>query len=259
MKKILPNGPLIALCGGMAAMLLRFWFLLDGVDESGLYPRFHIAWILVCVLAAAMTLFFLLLSRQTDRQRPYEENFPASAIAATAYLAAALGIGIVSLRGFLAASDLWGRLTHSLGLVCCGLLAWGGYLRLKGKPLPGLIHALPTLFFALRMFLIGKRMSADPETALFLFRFLASMATTLACYQLWGFSAEAGDRRKSCFWSLTAGFLCLTAAPGAEDLLLYAGVALWLLLDICSLQPPVLAPEGEEIPQAATPQEQDEP
>ena len=84
---------------------------------------------------------------------------------------------------------------------------------------------------------------------LFLPQAAALTASALASYQLWGFAADCGDRRKSLFWSLTAGCLCLAAAPGAH--VMYAAVGLWHLLSHCAL---TLLPEEiiEECPEESS-------
>ncbi len=229
MKKYLPFAHYIAAGLGGIALALRLWMLSGGTDDRGLYPD-HFTWPLVCIISLGAVVFFWLLSRQADPVRPYRENFPASILGAAGHLAAALALAITGLGLFGSA-----LLSAILALLAAAALALGGYLRYLGKRPPCLVHAVPTAFFALQLFTLGKDVGAEPETHLFLFPFLATVALMLASYQLWGIDVKEGNRQKSLFWSLTAGYLCLVAIPSSG--LLYLGCGLWMLTNLCSLMP----------------------
>ena len=117
-----------------------------------------------------------------------------------------------------------------------GGLLLAAYCRLQGKKPHFLCHAAPAAFFALRLFLLGKELGAEPEVSRYLFEMLASLAMVPACYQLWGFDVDLGKRDKCLFWMLTAAYLCIVAIVGMENWLLYLCCAAWLLTGCCKLQ-----------------------
>ncbi len=231
---ILPGVKYLAPILGAIAMVLRMLMLVSGTDDRGLYPHHHPAWILLCILSVAVTLFFFLLSRKTDARRPYRANFPASPTGAFGHLAAALAMGITSI---LEISENLGLLMCILGLGSSLALALGGWLRLRGRKPDFYVHMLPCFYLAVRIFSLGRVLGAEPEASRYLFRFLAVLACMVAAYQLWGFDVGLGNRNKSIFWSLTASFLCLAAVPGSPDGLLHVGLAVWLLTNLCDLAP----------------------
>ncbi len=243
MRNLLSKIPAIAFLGGMAAALLRLWMLLGGVDENGLYPKFHIAWLLIWLLAAAMILLFWRVSKLADE--PYDAILTPT-LGAAGHLLATWGIAYTNLMALLDQPGPWELALCSLGLASAFLIGFGGILRLKGKQQHFLTHALSTLYFALRVFFMGKTLGAEPEMSRFLLQFMASLSMLLACYQLWGFDVGSGSRQKRMFWSLTAAFLCMAAVPGAKEVALYAGVSQWLLFDMGALQPEKPAEEAEE-------------
>ncbi len=253
MKKLLPYAPIFALLLGAVSMSLRFWMLSGGTDDQGLYPAGHPAWILVCLLCVCSVCLFFIMSHRTERRRTYRDNFPASVPAAAGNLAAALGIAVSSI-GRWESSALIGI----FGLLCSGLLVYSGLLRLQGRKRPFLIPAALCLFLALQVFSMGRLLGAEPQLSRFLFPFLAVGALLPACYHQWGFDVNSGDRCKSLFWQLTGGYLCLAAVPGSNAWPLYLGAGLWLLTDVCSLQPirrNAARPTAEEASEAEAPED----
>ncbi len=251
MKKLVPNAPFFALILGGISMGLRLWMLAGGTDDQGLYPRLHPAWILLCLLSVSALCLFFILSHRTERRRTYKDNFPASRAAFVGNLAAALGIAVTGIRQWSSSAEALAALTGLWGLLCSGLLVYAALLRLRGNKRPFFIPAALCLFFALQIFTTGRLLGSQPELSRYLFPFLAVLAMLLASYQQWGFDVNQGDRCKSLFWNLTGAYLCLVAAPGSAAWAMYVGVALWLLTDLCSLQPIRRNPAPEEVPDPA--------
>ncbi len=234
MRNALKNAHLIGLTCGAVGILLRLWMLLGGTDDRDLYPADHPAWILLCLVSLCAVIFFFLLSRHTEPRRSYKNNFPASGLGAAGYLAAATGIAV---SGFAHFGDFLGNLTGIAAILSALALIFGGWQRLQGNRTTFLSHALPCLYLVLRVFTMGRILGAEPETSRYLFSFLATLASLLACYELWGFDVGLGHRNNSIFWSLTAAYLCLAAMPGDSDRLAYLGLALWFLSNLCNLKP----------------------
>lgn len=234
MKKYLPYADYLAAGAGILAALLRQWLLVTGMDSKGLYPAAHPGWIgYLLVMVAAIALFFL-LTRTCSDSTGWENNFPTGSFPILGQMAAACGIVIYCLP--LLQSDGMGLICSILGLFAAGALLVLSWQRFQQKPPFAPAYLLPCLFFALQLFLLGKQYGTETQLLCFLPQFLACAASALASYELMGFAAEAGNRRKSLFLSLSAAALCFAAAPGAHWM--YAAVGLWHLLGHCTLSEP---------------------
>lgn len=231
MKKYLRFADAIVLLGGAFGMLLRMWLVLGGTDEKGLYPANHISSILLGIFSIAMVAAIWLMTRQVGNNPSFHSNFPSAIANAAGAAVAALGFAVTGF-GMLGAGDALSSICGFLGLLAAAALLLGAWSRYQKKKSHFICHLLPCLFFALRVFAMGRELGAEPEANRYLYRFLASLAVIPACYQLWGFDVNEGDRSKSLFWSLTAAYLCLIATPGSVEWLLYLTVAIWLLASL---------------------------
>lgn len=234
MKKYLRYADVIVLFAGALGLLLRLIMRLGGTDDRGLYPAHHPAWIILCLFSIAVVAVLWLVTRQVGADNRYQKNFPASLPGAIGTALAAVGIAVTAIDAF--GSEVLEILVGILGLCSAAVLLLAAWHRRLGKKPPFLCHALPAVFFALRIFLLGKDLGDEPEYSRFLFEMLASLALVPACYQFWGFDVDLGKRNKCLFWSLTAAYLCIVAIVGMENWLLYLTCGAWLLTSTCSLQ-----------------------
>lgn len=247
MKKYLPFADYLAAGAGILAALLRQWLLVTGVDSKGLYPAAHPGWIgYLLVMAAAIAILFL-LTRTCGQRTGWENNFPTGSFPILGQMAAACGIAIYCLP--LLQGNRMELICGISGLFAAGALLVLSWQRFQQKPPFAPAYLLPCLFFALHLFLLGKQYRTETQLLCFLPQFLAYAASALASYEQMGFAAEAGNRRKSLFLSLSAAALCFAAAPGTHWM--YAAVGLWHLLGHCTLTEPI-----EETAEAESPEEE---
>lgn len=240
----------VLLCGGVAA-LLRLWMLSGGTDDRGLYPANHPGWVMACLLGVLAVVGFFLLSRQA------QSHVPIYPLRALGNLAAAVGIALTALGDLATVSDKLGLICGYAGLASTLVLLLASCQQLFGKIPHFISHMLPCVYFALRSFLLGRVLGAEPELCRFLFELLAFLAMIPACYQLWGFDVDAGDAQKSTFWSMTAAFLCIAATAGSENAVLYASLAVFLLTNFPALQPQPA--EAAEVTEAEVTEEEAQP
>jgi hypothetical protein len=251
-KKFLPYANYLAASAGVAGALLHRWYLSAGPDSSGLYPAAHpgtIGYVLV-ILAAGVALF--LMTQDCGKNGSWRPNFPGGLLPAIGQLLAAAGLliyGIPKLELF------WSVNAVSAALAVCSALALVIVTVLQHQKQDGfgILYLLPCLFFALQLFLVGKTSSTETQLPLYLPQVLACAFSALACYEIIGFGAGIGNRRKSLFWSLSAAMLCI-AAGAAHWYFLPLG--LWQLASHCTLStPPEETPEEEPDPATETPEE----
>ncbi len=245
MKKFLRFANLMALLAGGLGMLLMVWLRSGGPDERGLYPARHPAWTIVLLLTLAMPVLFWLLSRTAGSSNTYKVNFPTSWLAAIGYALAGSGMLITSVS-FLGNGQVLDTLTGFAGILGGVLLLGGIYTRFTGRTLPISLHSVVCVFFALELFRMGQTLGAEPEMCRYLFSFLAILSALPACYWLWSFDVDMGNRTKCLFWCLAAGYSNLVAIIGNEHWLLNLGVALWMLTALPRLQLPRRPRPAEE-------------
>ena len=232
MMKCLRYARYVVLGAGGIGLLLRLWLLQVGTDARGLYPAGHVSQILLLLMTLA-TLVFLLLTRSTGTGGHFASNFPKSVLTAAGNWVTALMLLWVNLPLLTDMSDVLGCIGGIFGLLAALALVIVGWHRLKGKQPGAPVHVLPCLYFLVLTFQMARQFGAEPELIRFLPQFLAVAASALAGYQLWGFDVGAGNRRKSLFWSFTAGYFSLVAIPGGG--LLYGALAVWHLTGHCAL------------------------
>ncbi len=256
MKKYLRYADVFVLFTGALGLLMRLLVLLGGTDDKALYPAHHPAWIIACILAVLVVPALWLLTRQVGKDNRYEANFPRS-------IPGAVGSGLAAVAVLVTALQIPnGQLLGGLGCVT-GLLAAAGfglvaYCRFAGKKPHFAGFFLPCVFFTLRVFLLGQTLGAEPEAFRYLFEMLANLAMIPACYHMWGFTVDLGDRDKCLFWTLTAAFLSIVAIPDPEGWMLHLGCAAMLMTNLCPLtvlRKQVRQPEEEEIPETAEPEQ----
>ena len=241
MKKYLPYANYLAAAAGVTAGLLHKWALAAGTDSKGLYPIAHSGWIGYLLIVAAVTAAIFYLTRSCGQHPGWAGNFSGGLLPILGYAAAACGILVCSLPLLQGA-----RLSLICGVV--GLCSAGVLLvlslQLYQKKTPFTIALLiPCLFFALQLVLLGKQYGTETQLMRYLPQFLAFATSCLACYEQIGFGVEAGSRKKSLFWSLSAAALCFAAMSSQW---IFAALGLWHLLGHCSLAEPPAVPTEEE-------------
>lgn len=215
------NGKMIAFFGGLTAGAFRLWSMWAGPDEAGLYAAAHPGWIAYLVMSALAVVLFWFLSRSQGEREAVDKKW--SMVGQALATVGMLVYGVPLLRG-----DTVSLMVGILAILSAAALLLGLIRRNRGNPEHVLTFILPCLFFMVGMFQVNFRYGGESEMIRFLPQFLAMAAAALAVYQLWGKAVAMEDHRKALFWQLTAGYLCLAAAPKAH--LLYACVGIWLLI-----------------------------
>ena len=235
MKSILRDIHWLTLLSGTVGALLRFCLLLEGTDNKGLYPSGHFSWVLLIIFTRVVLVFLFLTTRHAGRSRQYLANFPASWSGALGFLLGAAALLWIGLQG-LGQQDLLLRIKSILAIPTAAGLLLAAWSRFRGEKIHYLLYLLPCAFFALNLFCMGRQYGAEPEASRFLFAYFASAAIVVAFYLLWGYAVDLGNRALSLFFSLSAVYLCMVAAPGREDALLYVGIGACLFLNLCPRQ-----------------------
>ncbi len=237
MKKYLPKIDLLTLLAAAVGILLRLWLLLVGTDERGLYPAGHISGVLLILLSIAVAGIIFLVAGCAGRSRAYSANFRASLPGAIGFILLGVGLLPCAMRYLLGGTILLEWIAGLSGIFAAVALLWGGVCRRSGRKPHYLTFALPCLFFALHLFCMGHTWGDEPELVRFLPEFFAAAACVPACYQLWAFTVDLGNRATSLFWSLLAAYFCLIAVPGSDNALLCLTGAVWLLTNLCPKRP----------------------
>lgn len=229
--------PILVPVAGLLGLLLRLLTMGSGPDPEGLYEPQPVAWTLLWIVTILTLFAVVLLSARLKNPGRYNDNFPASPIGAAGHIVAALGVMMTGLSILTSAANLLASLTGILGVGSAVCLLLLGFARYQGKKTSFLLHVIPCLFFALRIFLLCRVWSNETQIGVFLFQFLSSICVMLASYHLACFDVNLGKRRISLFWSLSGVYFSLLALPGGSEPVFYIGMAAWLLTNLCSLRP----------------------
>ena len=233
MKKYIRYADFITLLLGVGGLLLRLVHMLGGTDGRGLYPSDHPAWIGLWVLTALVAVGLFLLTRQAEPAAEYQRNYTASIPGAIGCALAALGVANAALGSV--GKEPLDLICTLLGIGAAVGLAQAALARVQGKKPWDKGFFLLCAFWAGRAFLLGRQMGSEPELCRYLPQMLLCLAMIPACYQMWGFVADMGDRKKSLFWGLLAMYLCLVGIYG-QDWLLHLTSAIWLMTNLCAMQ-----------------------
>lgn len=221
---------------GAAAFLLRIALKLLGLDEKGLLIPSHPLNLLVWAVTAAALVLLGAAVWPLDGSKKYEHNFAPSAAAAIGCFALAGGATVSVLTGW----NVWTRLElvrNLCGLLSIPALVWLGLCRWQGKRPFFAFHALVCLYLTLYAVSHYQAWSSRPQLQDYFFPMLASVLLCLFAYHQTAFDVSMGKRRMQLFTGLLACFFCMAAAAGGEDLMLYAGGAVWTLTGLCNLTP----------------------
>ena len=221
---------------GLLALLLRLGLYLLGTDEKGLLIPMHPLDLLTWAVTAVAVLLSLLSVRKLDGSARYYDNFSASTPAAIGTFALAGGIAVSVISSW----AVWPRLDLIRNL--CGLLAvpsiiWVGLCRWQGKRPSFTFHGVTCLYLTLYAVSHYQTWSSRPQLQDYFFSMAGAVLLTLFAYYQTAFDVGMGKRRMQLVTGLLAAFFCMAAAAAGEDLLLYAGGAVWTLTNLCSLTP----------------------
>lgn len=250
MKKLLHYADCLMLLFGIIGCALRLRFDNTGMDGFGLYRQDHPAWIGLCVLTLGVLVLNYFLTRDPGNNTIYSENFPRSIAGGVSCILLAIAMGFTGIMDLLAATEFLDKLLAVVSMLSAVCLAVAGVERFAGNQPVFFAHMIPCVYFALRLFAMGRDLGTEPEVREFLFQFLASVALIPALYWLWAFDVNLGNRRKSLFFSLSALFFCLVATfEVKEGIVMYLLYSAMLLTNMCKLNY-LPAAEIEEQPAA---------
>lgn len=257
MKKFLLMADRLVIAAAAVGLSLRLWLLLVGPDEKGLYPAGHISWILLLVLTAIVAVSLFLLAVYAGHNRSYHSNFPASVPAAVGCVIGAVCIAWSAIGNLMQREGLLHTLYGGAGIAAAAALLYWGWCRWKNLRPKGIAFGILCLFFGVRIFLLGRTWGDDPELLRFFFGFLATVCAMLASYQLWGFAVNLGNRSAGVLFGLLSVYLCCCAIGENTDPILYAGLAVWMMTNLCSLKCPPRAPRPrpEDVPEELPPED----
>lgn len=229
---------------GIAAAAARLGQMQFGVDGKGLLIPGHPLDLLVWALTAVAALLAVLSVRKLEGSELYADNFGPSHAAAIGCTALMGGIASTVFAG----ADVFLRLDvirNYLGMLAVPLLFWLGICRIQGKQPFFLFHGALCLFLTVHTVSHYQTWCARPMVQNFFFPMAASISLALFAYYQTAFDVGLGKRRMQLGVGLLGSVLCLAAAAGGEDLMLYVGGAAWMLTGLCRLTP-VPKPEPEK-------------
>ncbi len=222
--------PGLMLLAGILGMLLR---LLAGLctDQRGLVPRFHPVSLLLFAVTVAASALAVYASWKLPQVEGYEENFPGSLAGGMGQVFAAAGIALTVLLGTCAVQGTLETVWKLLGYASIPCLVAAGWLRVQGKQPFFLLHLCPALFLVIHTVTNYRTWSSNPQPMDYLFSLFGCVSMAFFAFYHSAFDTGLVWRRRLTVCALTAVFLGIVSLPGSGTPWLYAGCALWALLD----------------------------
>lgn len=210
---------LTAVLGGILGLFLRFWLEADAIDDRGLLELGHPAHLSLWVLGLGMAVF---LALATFRYQNTTKKAPAPKKNTVAAVGCIPGI-LVLVWSMIQAENLLTILLTALALVGLTTVALS---RFMGKTPPLFAHGFLCIGLTIMLLDLYRTWSFDPQLHHYCFQLLACVALSVASYQYAAMDGSLGSDRKLWFWSLMAGFLCITAMNAGPA---YPAAAIWVL------------------------------
>lgn len=215
---------------GLGGLWLR-QVLLASLDDKGLFPAGHPAWLCLWGLLLAGSGLILLTVRPIRGPGSHRAAFPTSlpAFLGSVLMAAAAGLGAFTRYHN---GQLLFAAASALAAVC--LLAAAVCRMLDRKPF-FLLHVGACLYFALELLRLYQSWSFDPQIQHYCFQLFACIALTLTAYNLARFDNGSGSHRALWGWGLAAVFLCCVCLDSG---FFFAAGALWAFTGLSNLRRP---------------------
>ena len=226
--------PWFTLGAGGLGLALRFW-LYASKDEKGLLPVRHPSDVLIFLLTALVAVVLFVCVRQLRPMAKYARLFPAGIGRAVGCAAGAAGVLCGTIFRYFNSTGMLRLLTCAVGAVAAISLGYTAFLRLKGRRPSFLLHGIFTVFLMLYTVCQCQYWGSEPEVQAFLFPLLACIALMLTGYYLSVLDTRKGSRQWLVFFDQAALYCCCLSLNG-ENSLFYLGMAIWLTLDLCSVE-----------------------
>lgn len=208
---------------GLAAGILRFAMLKNGVDEKGLLEP----WNICCVALWALSIGFLagvaLRLRKQEAHGSFEHNFPACKLRMTLSIAGGVVMVAESFRVLMGGSLPMGI----LGIAAGACMMVTGVFRGKGTHPHPVFHIVVCIFFILRLIFSFQDWSADPQLQDYALQLLACVCLMMFAFHRASWDAGTGKRGSVAFFGLAAAYFCLASLTDGTMPLFFLAGALW--------------------------------
>ena len=245
--------PILSAGSGLIALVLRLSLFRLGRDEKGLLIAGHPLDLLIWAVTAMAAVLILISVRKLEGSSRYDDNLAPSAAASIGAFALAGGIAVSVILGGSAGLRL-DLLCRIAGAVAVPSIIWAGICRYTGKKPFFLFHGAVCLYLTLYSISHYQTWSSHPQIQDWFFSMAGALSLTLFSYYQTAFCTELVNHRMQILTGLLAGFFCIAAAAGGNDMLLYIGGALWSLTNLCNLTPVSrrrknpIAEDGKDLP-----------
>lgn len=223
---------LLTLAASGLGLMLHVVLLATGIDEKGLLISEHWAGRGLWILTAAMVAIVFLLTRPIRGSARYRDAHPASVIAGIGAMVAAGTVAYTAFGEFAMQSITITAL--SLATAIC--LAVIGICRIIHSQPNFLLHAVVSVYFAIRMVTQYQNWNSDPQVLDYAFYLGAYILLMLSAYQHATFDAGMGSHRDLWCTGLLAAFLCFVSLTSTVDTWLLLGCGIWSITNLTDLK-----------------------
>ncbi len=222
---------------GIVGLLLRLWLLLGGRDESGMLKAGHPGGVLCLILSVLVVAWIFWATRPMKEATNYRFNFPASIPGGIGMACGALAIAISSVSAMVAEAQELDLICAIAGAVAAVLVGYCAWCRFQGHRPNPLALTLVSVYLMLRLISYYRHWSSDPFLEDYCYQLLASVCLMLAVFNRACFCARIGKRHSYAFFALCAVYFSYLSLTGLEDILFYMPMSIWMIADLCRLEP----------------------
>ncbi len=219
---------LLALSTGIVCLTLRFWLLLNGIDDKGLFIIQHPALRLLTILSVLIITGLLVLTCLSRYETTRLYFFTALPAAIGNWLAA-IGLFIFSISNLLETSfpNTAAVILTILGSVSAVGLTYIGFCHIKERQPHILSNSILTVFFIALLLVWYPQWSTLPQLINCSFEVFALIFLLLASFYRSIMDTQQASWQMYLFFQTGAFFFCLPCLAG-EKPLLYISMLIWL-------------------------------
>ncbi len=224
--------PYIGVGAGAAALLVRFWLFMTGVDGKGLIVATHpgnaLSYILVALMMGVLFLAVWPLKKVNVAKVTFKPGVPAC----VGTFAAGIGVLFTTFYELAGKSGFIDTLACILGVVAAVCFVVTGLCRLKGKTPSYYLHSVITLYFMLHLLSQYRHWNIEPQLQNYFPQLLASAFLMITAYQRAALDGGNGRPEGYLFFNYGALFFSCASIVGDAPVF-YLTMALWTLTAGC--------------------------
>lgn len=219
----------LSLGAGAAALLVRQWYLAEGVEQGGLLSAGHPGNMIGYILLALVPLMLLVAVWPMLRKNGGSVYFAPGITGCAGNMIAAAGVLVACIPEIIKHTGILTLISGFVGILAAICFVVEGLRRLKGNKPNDYLHCAIAAYFIVALLSQYRKWSIEPQLQLYLPQLLAFVFLMFTVYQHVALAMGMGKPGQYLFFNYGAVFFCMVAISG-EMPVFFLTMALWTLL-----------------------------